>query len=162
MASTIILPPGSGSDADYVYIGGRVFKNLNSLLYLYAATAGVNQNCTVRTSNTATGYQVTSGKTLTIGAIRMSLPDDTTSTNNTMIIGYADNDLGFTTTTAPINPVYLAGQSANGQQPFPTFSLEPYLDTAMFFQIPAGKFPFILNIGGASGGQQFILFGSEA
>lgn len=91
-------------------IGGRVFTDLSTLIEL-TGYCNTNANASLRLYSGSAGYQVTTGKTLTIGACKLSAA--TSSSNVTFNLGYADNDVGLDSSTAFTSAVWRGGSSSN-------------------------------------------------
>lgn len=142
MASKAI---GTLGTIDTITVGGRVFTNLTSLIILYgwADGTGTSNRCTLRTANGSAGYQVTTGKTLTIRAVRFQ----TTGASNTAGVSpgnlaYADNDVGVATSTAFTNSVNMIGNTSFIQWGRASLYYGSDGDgAAIDFQVPALKYP---------------------
>jgi hypothetical protein len=102
-------PIGTIGNVPTVTMGGRVFTDLDNLIYLSGAVP-TGARCTLRKNNGSAGYQVTTGKTMTIYAA-VGFPSTTSYGNFTLF--YADNDVGQSSSTALTNGVYLNGDSAS-------------------------------------------------
>lgn len=100
-----VLIPGARAVLE---VGGRVFTDLTNLIILRAKTTS-GTNSSFRTSGGSGGYQVTTGKTLTIRTIRQF---QDAAVSNPWSLLYSDNDMGFATATAPTNPIYSYGQTS--------------------------------------------------
>lgn len=90
-------------------VGGRVFTDLTNLIVLGTRADG-GQFGTFRDLNTNAGYQVTTGKTLTIHAARMIPRDGGITTHGNIF--YGGNDVGLNSASAPTTPVYPIGDSS--------------------------------------------------
>jgi len=117
-------------------VGGRVFTDLKNLIVLRALIgAGGNLYGTARQLNASAGYQVPTGKTLRVWAVR----EVTSVVNQAVNIGYGDDDKGTSSASAPTNAVWQGGgvslvlgknSSQYGSYEYPTN-----------FAIPAQKYP---------------------
>lgn len=148
-------PVGGSPAVPSLTVGGRVFTDLSNLITLYGYL-GSNGKTTFRKTGAVSGYQVTSGKTLTLAAIRCF--NDTAYTAGAGFqLFYSDNDTGVASVTVPTNPVYYGNDAANGwiYQAQSGVSLEQILN----FPIPSGK--YVGGAGGASNSQSCWLFGYE-
>lgn len=93
-----------------ITIAGRVFTT-TGLIQLVARATSAGNYTTFRLDGGSAGYQVTSGKTLTIVAAQYQVTG--TSANGGCSLGYADTDAGLSNGSAPTNPVYMVA-SATG------------------------------------------------
>lgn len=139
-------------------IGGRVFTDLTNLITLECSASGLtNVNCTFRKAFSGSGYTPSGGTAFKCAAMRIQ-SDSTTALSGKVL--YADNDVGFITSTAFTNPVYVNGNSS---------TVGSFLDAAQYlgqvmelgcnFIIPNGKYPGVI-----SGGNQVLhveMFGYE-
>lgn len=137
-------------------VGGRVFTDLTNLIILTGTLAGAaNGYTTMRRINGTAGYQVTTGKTLTIYAMKALL-----QVAGNCNPAYADADVGNATNTALTNPIYftsvLGAGVTNGNSP-----LGSWQDTQIQFAIPAGKYMCIVNQAGATNAL-YMAFGYES
>lgn len=157
-------PIGTLGTIPSLQIGGRVYTDLTSLIILGAdATAG--RWGTMRLCSGTAGYQVTTGKTLTISSVAANSPAGGGSSVYGTIL-YGNTDVGFQSASAPTSPVYMFGSSTV----FPILgafaasgaSVSNYKDTAINinFAVPATKYPALENSGGAE--IFMIAYGYEA
>lgn len=105
-------PIGTLGTIPSLTVGGRVFTDLTNLIILSASTGGsANNVSTLRKFGASSGYQVTTGKTLTIYAIKVI---SQSSTGEALNFGYGDTDVGIRAgTTNPTNAVFAIGDSSN-------------------------------------------------
>lgn len=125
-------------------VGGRVYTDLDNLIYLVTGVSTGGRYATFRTHNGSAGYQVTTGKTLTISSV-VNLSD--TSTAYYSLLCYGDNDVGLDSAAAPTTVVRLGGLAAgarahltsvgSGNISIPALPLK--------FQVPATKYPAIYS-----------------
>lgn len=120
-------------------VGGRVFTDLTNLIVLNLRVGGVASHVTTaRKPGGAAGYQVTSGKTLTLYAMRC-ISQNTSAAEGTL--GYGDNDKGQDAgTTLPTNPVTWDGSSSNVSINTPGSST---LEVPLLFAVPSQKYVFM-------------------
>jgi hypothetical protein len=155
-------PIGTLGTVPTLTVANRVFTDLGSdFVMLYGAFEGnsTGAHSTPRLANASSGYQVASGKTLTIYAAKLILNSGTDA--NGLSIAYADNDLGIlASNNSPTNPVYLAGFNQTGAATcFITFQYAQLLnEVPLNFAVPATKYPFLYYNGTACQGT-YILFG---
>lgn len=87
-------------------VGGRVFTDLTTIISLCGYCSS-NRQFTLRKPGVGSGYAVTTGKTLTIHAAKISC------TSPAGFYGFecvqSDNDIGVDSATAFTNPVYQFG-----------------------------------------------------
>ena len=150
-----VLIPGARS---VIQVGGRVFTDLNNLLIFRArtSTTATGANCTMRVANGTAGYAVTTGKTLTIRAIKAV--GDVASAFTYFSLLYSDNDMGFATNNAATNAVHAYGASSE------SFGTDPTLENNTFntnFAIPAAKYPGVID-GNTGAGLGYEIYGYEA
>lgn len=143
-------PIGTLGTIPTITVGGRVFTDLTTIIILQAY---MNSSAATRYSTfrrTSSGYQVTTAKTLKLHAAKWS-GIGTNSGGFTM--GYGDNDVGFSSASAPTNetfPFYGSATNSvmlNGRD---TTSREPVWDEMAFDPnnpngFAATKYPFLLN-----------------
>lgn len=140
-----------------VTVGGRVFTDTTNLIMLVCANQNTN-GCTFRKPGSSTGYLVPVGKTFKAQALQLNVTVG--ASNSLMSVGYADNDVGVNTSTAPTNPVYAAGNSlASG---FFNLNLTgaPLQVVLPDFLIPAQKYIYQVASGGTAT-YATVLFGYE-
>lgn len=143
-------------------VGGRVFTDLANLKILFASvTDATNKNSSFRKDGTSAGYAVTSGKTLTVLAVRLYSGAVTVGNANLGFILYSDNDVGLNSATSFTNPVFSTGTGAGSAlwSQGGTVLTMP-LEAALSFAVPTGKFIGWQNNGTAL--QTAVLFGYEA
>ncbi len=106
-------PIGTLGTIDTLTVGGRVFTDLVNIIVLggYITT---NTNSCLRKSNGAAGYAVTSGKTLTISAVRAQSGVTLSATEGVsgFSLAQADVDVGLDSASALTNPVYDRGTAS--------------------------------------------------
>lgn len=151
-------PIGTLGSVDTVTVGGRSFTDVPNLIILSMYIGGSGNFTTGRKANGTAGYQVTAGKTYTIGAIRGYLMLASAGTTIQSGIGYADNDIGLDQNTTPTNPVYAYGASTAAV--FAPYFSQLTLELPVLFGIPQNKYVFTLNSDGTK--QQWYTFGYEA
>lgn len=96
-------PIGTLGAVDTLTIAGRVFTDLTNLIELFGTTTASKYSGLSKTgSQTASAYQITTGKTYKCGAIL----GECSSTNGNILAGQCDNALAYTTATTPVNPIY--------------------------------------------------------
>lgn len=123
-------------------IGGRTFTDLDNLIILtcYSAATGGG---TFRAQGSSSGYQVTSGKTLRVLAVKST--SGTSTATPTYLLAQSDNDIGLNSATALTNPVYHNGSSASLSMAAGYHTNEQ----AIRFDVASGKY---LSLTGASNG----------
>lgn len=140
------------TDADYLQLGERNVADLTGIVCLgaYISTGG---KATFRDPNGTAGYVVPTGKTLTLLGMTISAA---IAAGAQITVNYSDADVGFNSVTAFTNPFYLfndvqfapfkqgGGNAAAGPNPGMLSSF------ALNFQIPAGKYPGLVQIAGGS------------
>ncbi len=121
-------------------IGNYVFTNPNTLKILIAPSeaAASSSRSTLRTANGTSGYQVTTGKTLYIRAVRLI----STAGVFSPFLCYSDNDVGIAGATAFTNPVWFAALSPSSDPIW--FSTQSgggqVQEIAVNWPIPQGKY----------------------
>lgn len=153
---------GTLGNIDELSIGGRIITNVpsptNSSTTLITLTGYVDASgeyATLRTPNGTSGYQVTSGKTLTIVAVQVNTE---VSGSAGVQLGYGSTDIGFASTTLPSAPIYFGGDANNVITATPNVGS---FYAAPNFQIPSGQYPLMFN-GSANGRTSFTAYGYEA
>lgn len=131
-------------------VGGYVFTRLNDLIVLYGQGGGAGSNSAFRRPNTSAGYQVPVGKILVLYAFRAFSDGGTDGRFNPV---YADNDVGFKTSTGFTNPVWYVGMAGNDNLMWTrsTVSGEVF-EGPLFFEIPENKYPSM-----SSGSGSFVV-----
>ena len=125
----------SGGGRETLTVGGRVFYDLENLIIISAYASGTSRYSTMANKNSSSGYQVPTGKKLVIYALKHY---------NSVVLswfdfGYADNDVGFYTSTVPTNVVSFLNRG--------NFAIEQYSDegsageVSCHFEIPVDKYP---------------------
>lgn len=147
---------GTLGTIDTLTVAGRTFTDLGNLITL-GGTIPASPNVFIGLSLTQTAspsnYQVTTGKTLTIGAIRgFSL---STSANPFGQVGYGDTS---TSTSGAATPPTGAIYSWSGYA-HPGTATGEIFETGLDFDVPAQKYPFAIA---AAGNVQLAVFGYEA
>lgn len=92
-------------------VGGRTFTDLTNLKILFCIS-GASSNCTFRAQGQSSGYQVTTGKTLTIYAIYASSAVSSGQSIDFQLL-QSDNDVGQPSSTSFTNPVYINGTTSD-------------------------------------------------
>lgn len=129
-------------------IDGKVIDTTN-LLRFYALTSSGAPSSGLYQSFGSTLYQVPSGKTLHIVAVKVSVAVSAATGIESFNIGYSDTSMGFNAGSGPTNPVYLNGTAqiggAGGSAGIIMFtegnvtSIEREIDGS----VPATKYPFM-------------------
>lgn len=140
-------------------VGGRVFTDLTNLLTFacWATGTGSTFGPCVKTGGTA-GYQVTSGKTLTIYAVLCS-PDATGSVGFNLL--YADTVVANGgSNSAPTNPIYFGGGGqTQGNFEMQSGAVGVQSSFAPNFQAPSTKYLSVYNNG--AGNAHCLAYGYE-
>lgn len=127
-------------------IGGRVFTDLTNLKIL-AGSAGSAKFATLRDVSTGAAYQVASGKTFKVLAVKGVASSATAIEAN---ICYGDSDVGQNAVSGPTNIVYQNGYSGIGSLAGTTpFTIETN------FSVPALKYP-CFNMATATSGSVYV------
>lgn len=135
-------------------VGGRVFTDLSNLIVLYGIAQSASHT-TLRKPGGSAGYQVTSGKTLTIYAVECFTV--TAAAGAAFQLIYADNDVGVGSATAFTNPVYFAGDPNNAF--FYNSATGASLQRAIWYPVPATKYVGMAS--GSSNDQNCFFYGYE-
>lgn len=138
---------GTLGTIDTITVGGRVFTDLTTLIYLEAYTATTARYTTYRKNNTSAGYQVTTGKTLSIYAIRV-MTDSAAGSSAGSVLSYGDTDVGLNSAAAPTNVVYQFGDST--ARIFLTTTGQTsgvFYESPTLFTVPATKYAAQLAVG---------------
>lgn len=147
--SQVSIPPA----IPCIQVAGRVFTDLTNLIVLYCSIGGVtNRYGSARNNNTSAGYAVPAAKTLTILAVKQIANQAAGSAT----LMYADNDSGVSSTTAPTNPVYLAGAGLAFLND--NAAVANQIETTLTFSVPTGKY---ITIDSATSNKSatFVLYG---
>ena len=154
-AYSAFLPQGHG-----LTIAGRYFPNTSNLIILNAfSTSSSSPNATARIQKGTSGYQVTSGRTLKIFAVRMSV---NAATAGIMQIKQTDNDVGYNTNT-PLSgslqawPSNTSATTANGISVPATIGA--YVEVPVYFEIASGKYLTVVQTTNSSA--EMYLYGYE-
>jgi len=153
------LPAGASTQSDFMYIGGRLFTNLSSLIILHGRIQNtVATTCTLRTANGSSGYTPSGSNKFRARAIRMSIAGVSSGASCTLM--YSNNDVGFAGTTAYVSPVYYCGTTNAEYAQCPGSPAQGYYETVTDFLVPNGKYPGLYDNGAAN---QWIvqIFGYE-
>lgn len=156
-------PIGTLGAVPTLTVGGRVFTDLPNLIILYGKVVTGGRFTTLRRGNDTAGYQVTAGKTFTIGAIWGTA--EVASSQAAINLLYGNTDVGLDSASAPTTPIYLAGDATNviaagvallgaAGTPNASFSSFPGLD----FRVPATKYPAFK---GSAVGTNLVVYGYE-
>lgn len=153
-------PIGTLGTVETLTVGGFTFVSprTSGLLVLYGKVH-TNTNTTFRkiASGVTSGYAVTTGKTLTIYALKGI--NGATSAQN-MELAQSDNDVGLDSATALTNPVYLGGGTGdNGSLQFAATS-GVITEYPVFFQVAALK--YLSGAGTAATDYRWFAYGYEA
>ena len=124
-------PTGTLGTIETLTIAGRVFTSVSTIKHLYVF--GSNNYTSFRAASASTGYVVTTGKTLQIRAVIVSV--DVTSAAFT--IGYGDTNVQGG--AAPTTPVYLYTPSFAHRTGSIGSNEYQFL---MSLDVPASKIPF--------------------
>ncbi len=129
-------PIGTLGVIDTLTVGGRVFTDVTSNLIIIGSSGpnGTGNHNTMRKPGSASGYQVTSGKTLTLYAF--SAIASVLGSGGGIQFAYGSTDVGFNSNSAPAGVFYFGSGSANATE----FSLSPVGTTvqgAIHHPIPA-------------------------
>lgn len=135
-------PIGTLGTVDTINVGGRIFTDLTTALIMAVTQVGANTFGTFRKTQGTAGYQVTTGKTLTIHAVQLIC--NAGGNYTTGGLGYGDTDIGLNSAAAPTNPIYIGGST--GIQPFAASALASggYQNVGQYpcnFTVPALKYP---------------------
>lgn len=156
-------PIGTLGTIETVTIGPRVFTDLANLIKLHGYVKS-NTYSTFRSTLGPSGYQVTSGKTLTLGAASVSSYDSTVP--STVRLGYGDTDVGPDSSSGPTNMVeeYGDNDQHTGALRFNAVSQitqpNPTADYAINFAVAATKYPYSRHTPGTT--QTIQVYGYEA
>lgn len=134
-------PIGTIGNVDSLVMGNTTLVDLTNLKHLVGGSATTNHTSTFRLGSGTSGYQVTTGKTLTLRAWRVELASITAGTGVLFSARYADNDLGVDGTTSPTNAINYGGSSSNallGRYAV----LANNIEGSFAFPIPALKYPY--------------------
>lgn len=133
---------GTLGTVDSLTIAGRTFTDFTNLKILQGALSNAASNSTPVIMGQSSGYQVPVGKTFRVLAlvVQTSLAS---AANTIVVLGYANNDAGYNSTTAFIGFVGVDG----GSSPSVETAQVLYVDgnngkqeVAVSFDIPAGKY----------------------
>jgi hypothetical protein len=149
-------PIGTIGAVEAITVGGRVFTDLDNLKTLFAYVSGVNLNSSLVDQSTGTAYQVPGGKVFKMLALSFS----SGGAADSLTLGYADNNVGISSTTAFVNHVQLGGgggfftpvNTGVGAGDF-----EISMGSGM--SVPAGKYPCVNNGTASTGG--ILVYGYE-
>lgn len=135
-------------------VGGRVITDLTNTKFLSGRVNGAgNGNSGCRIMGGSSGYQVPASKTFKVIAILAQ----GVYTSGSIMLGYADNDLGTASATAPTNPVYAMSTSASVALFAGAATVAGYSQGIINFDIPTGKYPFLSNNADTTNGSIIIL-----
>lgn len=141
-------------------LGGYTFspEQLSGLIILHAQVNTAGRVSTLRKANATSGYQVTSGKTLHIKAVKIM--NVSTTALSVGHLGYGDTDVGFNSASPPTTPVWMAGESSVPMLGG-TYAASDATANAHFvsFDVPATKYAFIFLTGPS--GNSAIMYGYE-
>lgn len=142
-------------------IGGRVLTDLANLKCLVGYASNGKQ-CTFRSSDVVdtTAYQVPTGKTFKIVAMRVHCNLAAAVGSSMGAIFYCDNDLGQDSLTAATNVKYRGGASTLGQLIHGFNSITNVLESTFKYDVPADKYVSFVNV--TAGATLFIeVYGYE-
>ena len=131
--------------------------NLGRLKFLRGFNNGTKYSVPREGVATA-GYEVPAGKIFRVYAIKIIHSGNAAATN--MAPGYGDNDVGLDDAGGPANPVEMADSSAIIRATLSNGGLEGINEFPLFFDIPAGKFPFFYS-SEATIVTSFVMVGEE-
>lgn len=152
-------------------VGGFATDTVSDIINLWASAATLNFG-TFRKSGATSGYQVAAGKQFWICQVMVMYGDDTGS-DVTAAIGYADNDVGMSTTTARTNPVPLIGNPEGSYQSMGglVFDGTPAINNSDGARVtfngiwkgaPGSKYMYFQNVQGTAGtGVSVMMTGFE-
>ena len=150
---------------DTLTVAGCTFTDLVNIKVLGATNSTTANISTFRQTNVSplptSGYAVTSGKTLTIRAIK-ALGNVTLASGNVGELSYGDSDCGMDGTTAVTNPKYWAS-STGGLGPFtgvPSNGGNVTMEAPVFFSVPQSKYINVTTVSWTNA--VFMCFGMEA
>lgn len=139
-------------------IGGRIFTDLGTRLKVLVGMHAYNgKNLTLRAMNGTAGYQVTSGKTLRITALRVSVHTAETETYDRLC--YADNDVGISTSTAFTNQVYNGGAAPAAN--LASMKTAGIIEIPVNFTVPSQKYPCMELTSSTNGISYVMAYGYE-
>lgn len=138
----IINPP----QIPLLQVGNYIFTDTRNLIVLTGFVNGAGSgNCTLRAQGASAGYQVTSGKTFQVYAMRVSVA----MAGAGIFILQSDNDVGLATGTVFTNIVYPGG-NLNAATVMTGLSTSTTGSEAYFrFNIAAGKYVSVTNNAGS-------------
>lgn len=121
-------------------IGGKVLTDLRNVIRLNAFATGTSTvRSTARLDSASSGYQVPATKSLRIIAARFRNGGGTIAQ---VAIGYSDNDVGITASTALTNGVFASG-SATVATTVPAVAAVAFAglaEASLNFVVPTGKY----------------------
>lgn len=140
-------------------IGGRVFTDLKNLIRLNCFATGTSTvRSTARLDSASSGYAVPAGKSLRILAARFRNGGGTLAQ---VAIGYADNDVGITASTALTNGVFASGSSTVGTTvpAAASVAFAGLAEASLNFVVPTGKYPVMQKDTASNVDMQCELYG---
>lgn len=154
-----MIPIGTLGTIPSLTDGGVVYPDLSSsLITLHAFVTGAN-NTTFRKPGAGAGYQVTSGKTLTIRSIKIDFL--LVSNGCGFTLAQSDNDVGLSIGTAPTNPVYFTATSTDLPLGY-GFTVGQSIERPIFFPVAATKYFTLVGTSGFTKTYLVTAFGYEA
>lgn len=132
-------PVGTLGTIPTITVGGHLFSDLTNLIIAAGKLASNNHYTETRKSSSTSAYQVTTGKTLSIGAVE-NLIDTAAAGTQALILLYGDNAVGLDTATVPTTPVYVSGSVTISSLCWAA-STTGVFSAASNFQVPALKYP---------------------
>lgn len=140
------FPIGTIGNVDTLTVGGMSFANPDTVIKLIGWVLG-NAGATFRKYNGSAGYQVTSGKTLTVQAWNCFSQSNTTP-NQLFQLLQSDNDIAVNSNTAPINPIYEVGLNVNNYINGVDGSLKASTENTSGFQVASTKYLTMIQSSG--------------
>lgn len=136
-----------GLTRESITVGGRTFYDLDNLLILQAGKSAANDYSTFVLSPNTAGYSVPADKILEVLAFK-TICASTADMN--FYFGYNDNDIGYMSTTAPTTPIHFGSNTSATHYMSNVYgATSGNMESAVYFQVPTGKFPFIHSAGTA-------------
>jgi len=102
---------------------------------------------TLRRSGLQVGYTVTTARTLILTRVLLA------GTIAAVLagFGYADNDVGYSVLTTPTTPVLFDTEDIANGGILRAPTANTIVDVSVYFEVPAGKLPWVRNVVGSSG-----------
>lgn len=133
-------PIGTLGTIETLTVAGRVFTDLTNLIILHSKTGG-QVYCGFRKSTGSAAYQVTTGKTLTVNALRYMAGTFNAAAYLNFYLVYGDNAVGWDSVTGPTTPIYECDGSSTSRLARPVATLfAPYWEDTSGFNVVAQKY----------------------